>query len=803
MLKKWTILPLILWTLMYEGFAQTVKVIDSRTESPIPFVTIQAVGTNEGTVADDQGGASILNFLTAKALLFSHPSYRSVIYTLDQLGQMNYLVRMDENIIKMGEVVVSANKWEQNKSEIPNQVTEITPATIAFNNPKTTAEALGLSGQVFVQKSQLGGGSPIIRGFAANSVLIVVDGVRMNNAIYRGGNLQNVITLDANNLKGAEVVFGPGSVMYGSDALGGVMDFHTKDPKFSNNNKISINGLGFLRYGSAANEKTGHFQWNVAKAKFASFTSLTFSDFDNLRTGNKRPDKFPDFGKRLTYVTWISDRDTIVANSDVNKQAPSGYHQLNILQKFKWRIGELSELMYSGHYSTSSDIPRYDRLTETGEDGMFKSAEWYYGPQQWQMHALQWSLFRPNQFFDQAKVITSYQRVKESRHDREFQSHERRNRHERVDLWALNADFDKEISGNQQVFYGVALTHDDVSSGAYSRNIVTGETNVISTRYPGGGSQMTTFAAYSSYQWKIRPSLIFSAGLRYTYSSLKSKFNDTTFFDFPFDLIRLKNSAFNGSVGLVFLPNQSWKVSMMVSSGFRAPNVDDVGKVFDSEPGNVVVPNPGLKPEYSYNGELGISKKVEGLFKIEGVVYYSILRDALVRRDFTFNGQSQIIYDGVLSQVQAEVNAGKAYIWGAHVNLTAKIGDYWTLKGAITHTEGKNTTDDLPLRHVTPAFGQTSLLFKKNKVQAAFYTRFSGGIGFDDLAPSEQNKPHLYTSDGSLSWITLNFRSSYQVNTKLSLYASLENLLDTHYRPYSSGISAPGFNAVFSVRALF
>ena len=797
------IILLALCTLVCRGHAQSVKVIDHRTEAPIPFVTIQLVNTNKGTVTNNDGEASLSNFPFAEALRFSHPSYKNIIYTMEQLRQMNFLVRMEERIVKMDEVVISANKWEQNKSEIPQQIAEITPATIAFNNPRTAAEALESSGQVFVQKSQLGGGSPIIRGFAANSVLIVIDGVRMNNAIYRSGNLQNVITLDANNLKGAEVVFGPGSVMYGSDALGGVMDFHTKDPEFSNDNKTRINGLGFLRYGSAAKEKTGHFQWNIGKRRFSSFTSVTFSDFDDLRTGSKRTDKFPDFGKRLSYVSRIGNRDTIITNPDVNKQAPSSYHQWNMLQKFRWRVGKFSELMYSGHYSTSSNIPRYDRLIEMREDGILKNAEWYYGPQQWQMHALQWSLFSPNRFFDQGKVIVSYQRVKESRHDRRFQNDVRRSRHEKVNLWALNADFEKEISEKQQLFYGVMLTSDDVASTAFAKNIVTGETSAASTRYPDGGSQMTTLAAYGSYQWKIRPHLIFSAGLRYTYNHLKSKFNDTTFFDFPFNQIQLSNGAVNGSMGLVFLPNQSWKVSMMVSSGFRTPNVDDVGKVFDSEPGNVIVPNPGLKPEYAYNGELGLSKKSGEKFKVEGVVYYSILRDALVRRDFTFNDQSQILYDGVLSQVQAEVNAGKAYIWGIHANFTAKIHDYWALKGAVTYTEGRDTTNDLPLRHVAPTFGQLSLLFKKNKLHAEWYSRFSGSMSDDDLAPSEQNKPHLYTSDGALSWATLNLRSSYQVNAQLSFNLSLENILDTHYRPYSSGISAAGFNAVASARITF
>ncbi len=100
----------------------------------------------------------------------------------------------------LDETVVSASRWEQNIREVPNRVAKISTATIQFQNPQTAADLLGASNQVFIQKSQLGGGSPMIRGFATNRVLLVIDGVRMNNAIFRSGNVQNVISLDASTL---------------------------------------------------------------------------------------------------------------------------------------------------------------------------------------------------------------------------------------------------------------------------------------------------------------------------------------------------------------------------------------------------------------------------------------------------------------------------------------------------------------------------------------------------------------------------------------------------------------------------
>nr|MCU0385755.1 TonB-dependent receptor plug domain-containing protein [Flavihumibacter sp.] len=116
-----------------------------------------------------------------------------------------------EKIQELGEVVISFNKWEQQLNEVPNKITKINRTQIQLQQPQTAADMLAQSGSVFIQKSQLGGGSPMIRGFATNRVLLVVDGVRMNNAIYRSGNLQNVISIDPLALEAAEVVFGPGS----------------------------------------------------------------------------------------------------------------------------------------------------------------------------------------------------------------------------------------------------------------------------------------------------------------------------------------------------------------------------------------------------------------------------------------------------------------------------------------------------------------------------------------------------------------------------------------------------------------
>ena len=172
---------------------------------------------------------------------------------------------------QLDEVVFSFNKWGQKLNEVPNKIVRVNLDLAKIQSPQTSADLLSQTGTVFVQKSQLGGGSPMIRGFATNRVLLVADGVRMNNAIYRSGNLQNVIQIDPLSLENAEIIFGPGSLIYGSDAIGGVMDFRTLQPKLSNSDNVLVSGSALARYSTANQEKTGHIDFNIGLRKFLWF----------------------------------------------------------------------------------------------------------------------------------------------------------------------------------------------------------------------------------------------------------------------------------------------------------------------------------------------------------------------------------------------------------------------------------------------------------------------------------------------------------------------------------------------------
>ena len=732
----WLIAVLIVGTAMRLP-GQTITVVDAINLRPIEGAYVFKSGL--AVVTDEFGKANLTPFSPNDTLNFQHLHYKSKSIPFQDLDRLGFEIKLRRRSLNIEEVVIAVNKWEQNRKEIPNALTAIPQQEISFQNIQTTADILQASGKVFVQKSQLGGGSPMLRGFSANRVLIVVDGVRMNNAIFRSGNLQNIISLDAHSISNAEVIFGPGSVIYGSDALGGVMDFHTLSPKLSLTDEPLFSANFLLRGASASWEKTVHADVNWGTKQWGLTTSLSFSDYEDLRMGTRRNEAY----QRLEYVKTMNGNDQIIVNDRPNIQRFSGYSQWNLMQKVRFRPNRFWNIEYGLHMSRSSNVPRYDRLIQY-QNGQLRSAEWFYGPQQWIMNSIQVHHTQANELYDQAKLTLAVQDYSESRHDRPLGGIWLRERTEQVNAFSANLDLDKKLSDRYSLFYGIEAIHNDISSAGVSSHIVSSDQEVISSRYPDGSS-WSSLAAYVSLKGNIHPKLTLTGGLRFNHVNLHAAF-DPRFFDFPSPTLKLSPAALNGNVGLVYRPASSWQFNLNLATGFRAPNIDDAAKVFDSEPGNVIVPNPNLTPEYAYNIDVGIVKTLGEKWYWELTGFYTWLDQAMVRRNTQFNGQDSILYDGVLSRVQSIVNAEQAYVFGFQFAFSTELTPFMTLKSTITYTQGE-TTEGEPLRHVAPAFGRSHLILQGNRQKLDSYLEYNGDIRFENLAISERNKPELYAKD--------------------------------------------------------
>ena len=196
-------------------FAQKIQVVQKATNSPVSDVAVYNEDKSKNGLSDFDGFVDISSFSANEIIYFQHISHRLLSITKSAIAANGNIVRLEEDASDLDEIVLSVSKFGQKKRDIPQQIVSVTSEDVYFSNPQTAADLLESSGQVYVQKSQLGGGSPLIRGFSTNRLLIAVDGIRFNTAIFRSGNVQNVISIDPFSVDRTEVILGPGSVVYG------------------------------------------------------------------------------------------------------------------------------------------------------------------------------------------------------------------------------------------------------------------------------------------------------------------------------------------------------------------------------------------------------------------------------------------------------------------------------------------------------------------------------------------------------------------------------------------------------------
>lgn len=798
MMKK--IFTVIVLLLVNFAFSQTVTVLDKENLKPLNEVQI-STDEKEFVLTNVLGQADISKFKDSKTIRFQLTGYTNGYASYSELSTMGFTILLNEKTYSTDEIVISADRYKELQKDVPRQIDVLNEKDLRYLNVQTTAQLLEKTGDVFVQMSQQGAGSPVLRGFEANRVLIVIDGVRLNNAIFRGGHLQNLIRIDNNMLEKAEVLFGPGSLMYGSDALGGVMTFYSKNPILSPNNNTLVKGDAFGRFSTSNNEKTGHVNFSVANKKIGFLGSFTYTDFGDLRMGaNYEPTASEDW-KRKYYAERINGKDVMTLNENYNKQVQSGYQQYDVLGKLLFKQSENVQHTLAFQFSNTNDVPRYDRLTQYSGSKL-KFAEWNYGPETRLMGSYKLDLNANHSFYDNAQLTMAYQNIKESRINRRFGKDDRYSQNEKVDVASLNFDFYKKINSNE-IRYGIEGIYNKVNSTATKTNILTGAETPDVTRYPDGGSDMMSFAGYISHSIEFGKKFVLSEGVRFNYVTLKSTFTDTTFFQFPFTEAEQKNAAVNGSLGLVYMPTPDWRFYINGATGFRAPNVDDLSKVFETVTGSVIVPNSDLKPEYSYTGEIGISKIFDNRIKIEGMAYYTYLKNAIITDPFKFNGQDSIYYQGVLSPVYANQNAEKgSYICGYNLNFSADLTNYLSLLSTINFTYGRITTDstDQPLDHIPPVIGKTSLILRLEKFKGDFTVIYNGWKRIWDYRLGAEDNESGATPSGMPSWYTLNLGAAYQITQNFQIQARLDNILDKNYRVFASGLNAPGRNLSITLR---
>ena len=762
-----------------EGVSVTVNDVFVATTGPLGRVFIEEMGSED-------------------VVSFFHTSYAPRHYDYRQLVRSNFTVGLYESVLNIQEVVIKANRIEAEFKYNPQEVRTLSSKRMSTQFIGNSADALALDPNVFIQKSQSGGGSPMIRGMSTSRVLILIDGMRLNNAIFRSGNVHNVINLDPLTISDMEISLGPGSVLHGSDALGGTMHINTYDAHYGDSSEV----LQSLVYDFSSNNmqlvRRPNFRLNYGGSNWAGMTSITYSQYRDVQMGSQKlpwtSDTTLSTYQAMCEAVTFGTLDTMRKPLNPIIQTRTAYEQRNITQKLKYRLTDLSEIKLGIYLSQVGEMNRFDRFIETYNNAP-KYAHWNYAPQLWSMASLAYENRARNRFYDRARLSGALQGYQEGRDTRRFRSNIGRFQQEQVFSAQSNFDANKKINQRLLLSYGGDINYNRVQSEAH-HYWATNKDSIWSaqTRYADGSKWMST-ALFASGIYSLKPELSLSAGLRANHIYLSTPQTP----GFTVEDMQWNFVAPSASLGASY-SKENFKYFLNLSTGFRAPNVDDASKVFDSQPGAVIVPNVNLREERLYSAEVGLKRLLSDFLVLDASFYYSYLNNAMVRAPFSINGQDSLIYDGELSQIMALQNQDYATIWGYQFGVRTEFSStvFWTLHWA--HPFGRDSNNE-PMRHVSPFNATSQLSYRKNRLTATLTARYNGAVDYEDLSLSERSKPHIYAVDQdgnpySPRWYTLGIMTNYELNKNILLRLGVDNLMDIRYRPYSSGIVAPG-------RALF
>jgi len=796
-------------------YGQTLIVRNAQSQETLAQVAVFTPDKSHYTLTNSLGVASLEGFATKTWLRFQLLGFEDLNVYWE--GESLLEVGLQPQTENLEEVILSVARSANKRRALAEKVSVIQGQMIRENRTGTAAELLQRAPGVRIQKSQGGGGSPVIRGFEANRILLVVDGVRMNNAIYRSGHLQNAITIDPNILERVEIVYGSSSVGYGSDALGGVVHYYTKSPRIGS--EASVQSSWNSSFNSANSAWVQHASVETNQERWGSYSALTYSSFGDIRMGKNRFHDYADWGKNFEYSE--NNREIYAAqattNEDPNLQKHTGYSQWDFFHKLVYQKNERQQWGLNFQFSRSSDIDRYDKLNEySGEE--LKFSEWFYGPQMRFLVAPRVEFYPQKRWMDHGKVILAYQYVEESRNSRRFNSLNRKSQEETVYVWSLNADFETQKQEGQKWSYGTEILYNQIQSIAYERELQVNNNRIeslgirfpVPTRYPSDGSSYTSFAVYLNWIYELSEKLTLNAGSRLTFTSIAAQWDDVAQISSSLSQVELASEALTNTVAVTYRPTLKWQWNTLFSNGFRSPNIDDIGKIRESN-GQLIVPNDFLKPEYAYTVESSLRfNSLDRNFYAAVNVFGTLVSRHIVRSDYIIFSDTStedpntILYNGEEVNTIANKNLGNRRIYGGSFDMRYNLNQQWKSQTSLTYTSAFNHVQYGPMPSISPFFGYWDLSYEKHAYMATLRVDFSAAkdpkdysLGGEDgleetplIDPEATNLRQRYA--GMPAWQDWSLVGRYRPSERLEIHMGVTNILDAHYRTFASGISAPG-----------
>lgn len=606
------------------------------------------------------------------------------------------------------------------------------------------------SSSVFVQSTTPGQASPFIRGLTGSSVLSLIDGMRLNHAMYRSAPNQDLSLVDPYMIESISVLYGPNSVRYGSDALGGVVYARTRQPHLGEDD---VKARGIVRYDTADLLRVAHSHVEATSEKFGAIVGASAQD-----TGNR------------------------VVGGSSQRLGHSGYSSYSGFMNFAVEPTRSQRTNLSMQYLRQPETPRFDELVPGFGQDEPSSAEFFFKPNERFASHLEHVIEKVNSpVADEASFDVSYQRIRDDRQQRNFDSVVQTNEENRSQMFEVAANATVAVTQATKVSYGLDGSHDTISSNRLETDLETELSEFVEPRFPDDSTRATV-GIYSFIESEVVEDLNLSAGARYSHIRLKLAETAAT------DTSRFSINDVSWSSGLRYAFIEDVDFVSSISRGFRAPNVFDMGAL-GPRPGNRFnVANTSLDPEELISYDIGVQTKQD---RVAADVHFFLSQ---YNDKIASEATGETTEDG--RQIVQSQNIAESITYGTESSVLLKLCEKVDLKSNVSWTWGENEIDGVKESgdRIPPLFGYSGLEWRAvENVKLEPYLKFAHQQ--NRLSARDQDDPRV-NPQGTAGWLITGISSSWEFKPGYTLAAALNNLGDKNYRVHGSGIDGYGRSAM-------
>lgn len=599
---------------------------------------------------------------------------------------------------------------------------------------------------VNLQQTTPGQGAAIIRGLKGSAVLHLVDGIRLNNAMFRTAPTPWFALVPMSSVERLEVVRGTPASLYGSEAVGGVVQSVSRLPEFDSD-QTAYAGDVITSFDSAELLKSVRATLDFGTRRLSSSLSAEY-----LHTGDRRVGG----GERV---------------------GPSGYISKALRAVVRGRPDDDRSWYVDLHLLEQPETPRVDELVAGFGQTEPASSEFLFAPNQRLFaHAQHQQLSASGIDW---KIDAAWQRIVDDRVTRNFEADERRFEDNRSDLYGLTVNASAGKNALNWIV-GADVYHDEVSSERFTQNLTDGSRATLAPRFPDG-STILQAGLFGNVQWQVSDRHSLSSGLRYSNANI----------DLP-DGSSIDPSRFSGDLGWLFDATDTVQLVANIGVGFRAPNIADLGTL-GSRPGNRFnIPNTSLDAENVTHGDIGIRHRSER-WQVEVSLFALKYSDRIVSvstGDVTPEGRD----------IVQSVNAASSEIYGAEAGMTVILTDRLSASAMLNYARGDQRVSDVeePADRVPPLNGQVVMRFGLNE-RWQFESWLRAADDQDRLSARDIDDARI-NPNGTAGWASIGTSATWSNDNGWQVTLSADNLTDKEYRTHGSGIDAPGRNFTATFR---